>query len=396
VQIGLSQNPKTHVRLRRELRRVCSGFFVFYLLLVGYVLLTSAAEAASASPAVAKAKRDAEAKGYIFESSRDEIVAKAKKEGTLRGLASSSPETLAPLVKAFRQKYPFIDARVNEITREDSQSRGIQLKTGSRFDEDVIHVPPDLYQDYLPHLKKFDLLGMAEQKVLDIPVKMIDPIHLNLVAMESSMQVVAFNKCLLDPAKVPNSWEDFLKPEFKGKKFLVDIRPNLQAVMAAGAGEEWMVNYSKKIAAQQPIWIRGQTRTITQIASGEYTLHCGAYYQGVVRVMRKDPAGCLQLKIIEPIPIRVDGPHTVLATAANPHAALLWLEFMASPQGQAIIDEFEPVSASVFSPGSALEKIVRGKKVWIRDLPAIDKTSKWMAMAIEAFGFPRGKLPVTQ
>jgi len=345
---------------------------------------------------VAKAKRDAEAKGYIFESSRDEIVAKAKKEGTLRGLASSSPETLAPLVKAFRQKYPFIDARVNEITREDSQSRGIQLKTGSRFDEDVIHVPPDLYQDYLPHLKKFDLLGMAEQKVLDIPVKMIDPIHLNLVAMESSMQVVAFNKCLLDPAKVPNSWEDFLKPEFKGKKFLVDIRPNLQAVMAAGAGEEWMVNYSKKIAAQQPIWIRGQTRTITQIASGEYTLHCGAYYQGVVRVMRKDPAGCLQLKIIEPIPIRVDGPHTVLATAANPHAALLWLEFMASPQGQAIIDEFEPVSASVFSPGSALEKIVRGKKVWIRDLPAIDKTSKWMAMAIEAFGFPRGKLPVTQ
>jgi len=69
---------------------------------------------------------------------------------------------------------------------------------------------------------------------------------------------------------------------------------------------------------------------------------------------------------------------------------------MASPQGQAIIDEFEPVSASVFSPGSALEKIVRGKKVWIRDLQAIDKTSRWMAMAIEAFGFPRGKLPPTQ
>jgi ABC-type Fe3+ transport system substrate-binding protein len=237
---------------------------------------------------------------------------------------------------------------------------------------------------------------MAEQKVLDIPTKMIDPIHLNLVAMESSMQVVAFNKCLIDAAKVPNAWEDFLKPEFKGRKFLVDIRPNLQAVMAAGAGEEWMINYSKKIAAQQPIWIRGQSRTITQIAAGEYTLHCGAYYQGVVRVMRKDPTGCLQLRIIEPIPIRVDGPHTVLATAANPHAALLWLEFMAGPQGQAIIDEYEPVSASVFSPGSALEKIVRGKKVWIRDLQAIDKTSKWMAMAIEAFGFPRGKLPATQ
>jgi iron(III) transport system substrate-binding protein len=378
------------------MRRVCSGYFIFCLIVIGYLLFTSAADAASASPAVAKAKREAEAKGYIFETSRDEIVAKAKKEGALRVLASSSPETLAPLAKAFRQKYPFIDARAQEITREDSQSRGIQLKTGSRLDEDVIHVPPDLYQDYLPHLKKFDILGMAEQKVLDIPTKMIDSTHLNLVAMESSIQVVAFNKCLTDPTKVPNSWEDFLKPELKGKKFLVDIRPNLQAVMAAGAGEEWMINYAKKLAAQQPIWIRGQTRAITQIAAGEYTLHCGAYYQGVVRVMRKDLTGCLQLRIIEPIPVRVDGPHTVFATAANAHAALLWLEFMAGPQGQAIIDEYEPVSASVFSPGSAIEKIVRGKKVWIRDLQAIDRTSKWMAMAIEAFGFPRGKLPATQ
>jgi Bacterial extracellular solute-binding protein len=344
------------------MRRVCSGYFIFCLIVLEYLLFTSAVDAASASPAVAKAKREAEAKGYIFETNRDEIVAKAKKEGALRVLASSSPETLAPLAKAFRQKYPFIDARAQEITREDSQSRGIQLKTGSRLDEDVINVPPDLYQDYLPHLKKFDILGMAEQKVLDIPTKMIDSVHLNLVAMESSIQVVAFNKCLTDPAKVPNSWEDFLKPELKGKKFLVDIRPNLQAVMAAGAGEEWMINYSKKLAAQQPIWIRGQTRAITQIATGEYTLHCGAYYQGVVRVMRKDLTGCLQLRIIEPIPVRVDGPHTVFATAVNPHAALLWLEFMASPQGQAIIDEYEPVSASVFSPGSALEKIVRGKK----------------------------------
>jgi ABC-type Fe3+ transport system substrate-binding protein len=376
------------------MKRGC--YSILYLILIGCLLFTSETDAASTSPAVLKAKREAEAKGFIFETSRDEIVSKAKKEGTLRVLASSSPETLAPLVKAFREKYPFIDARAQEVTREDSQSRAIQLKTGSRLGEDVIHVPPDLYQDYLPHLKKFDILAMAEQKVLDIPTKMIDSVHLNLVAMESSIQVVAFNKCLLDPAKVPNSWEEFLKPEFKGRKFLVDIRPNLQAVMAAGAGEEWMISYSKKLAAQQPIWIRGQTRAITQIATGEYTLHCGAYYQGVVRVMRKDQTGCLQLRIIEPIPVRVDGPHTVFASAVNPHAGLLWLEFMAGPQGQAIIDEYEPVSASVFSPGSALEKIVRGKKVWIRDLQAIDKTSKWMAMAIEAFGFPRGKLPPTQ
>ncbi|HWP56719.1 MAG TPA: ABC transporter substrate-binding protein [Candidatus Acidoferrales bacterium] len=326
---------------------------------------------------------------YIVETSREAIVAKARKEGRVRVAASSSPETIHPLAKAFREKYPFIDVRAAEITREDSQARALQLKAGSRLEEDVVHAPPDLYRDYLPYLKKFDLLTMVEQRLLEIPTKMIDAVNRNVVAMESSMQVAAFNKCLLDPAKVPSTWEDFLKPELKGRKFLVDIRPNLQTVMAAGAGEEWMVSYAKRIAAQQPIWVRGQTRTITQIAAGEYTLHSGAYYQGVVRVMRKDATGCLQAKVIEPVPVRVDGPHAVLETARHPYAGLLWLEFMASPQGQAIIDEFEPVSASVFAPGSVLEKITRGKKVWIRDLTVIDKTSRWMKMAIEAFGFPR-------
>src|SRR5215510_1733884 len=164
----------------------------FALTFIGCLLLTNGSQAATPNPAALKAKRDAEARGYLFADNHDEIVAKAKKEGALRVLASSSPETLAPLVKAFKEKYPFIDTRASEIAREDSQTRAIQLKSGRRLDEDVIHVPPDLYPDYLPYLKKFDFLAMAEYKVLDIPIKMIDATQLNLIAMESSLQVVAF------------------------------------------------------------------------------------------------------------------------------------------------------------------------------------------------------------
>src|SRR5262245_40848354 len=172
---------------------------LLYFVLSSWWLLTGAA---SSSPALLKAKQEAEVRGYLFEANRDDIVAKAKKEGKLRVLASSAPETVAPLVKAFRDKYPFIDARAQEITREDSQTRATQLKAGVKLDEDVIHVPPDLYRDYLPYLRKFDLYAMAQQKVLDIPVKMIDSVNLNLVAMESSLQLVAFNKCIMDAAKV--------------------------------------------------------------------------------------------------------------------------------------------------------------------------------------------------
>ena len=158
--------------------RRCSVRFATFLPVAAWFCFAGVTHAAAPSPAVAK----------------------AKKEGAVRVLASSSPAALAPMVKGFKDKYPFIDARATEIVREDSQTRAMQLKSGSRLDEDVIHVPPDLYPDYLPYLKKFDIAAMAEHKVLDIPVKMIDSIQLNLVAMESSLQVVAFNKCLIDPA----------------------------------------------------------------------------------------------------------------------------------------------------------------------------------------------------
>jgi hypothetical protein len=40
--------------------------------------------AASANPNILKAKQEAEAKGYIFATSQEEIIANAKREGKLR------------------------------------------------------------------------------------------------------------------------------------------------------------------------------------------------------------------------------------------------------------------------------------------------------------------------
>ena len=60
----------------------------------GLISCGAIAFAATASPSLAKAKADAEAKGYIFEASRDEILAKAKKEGKVRVLSTIEPAAL--------------------------------------------------------------------------------------------------------------------------------------------------------------------------------------------------------------------------------------------------------------------------------------------------------------
>ena len=65
----------------------------------------------------------------------------------------------------------------------------------------------DYYNEYLPYQKKFDVFGMAEQKVLQIPVQMVDPINRNIVVIGSSIQVVVYNKKLTSAEQVPNTWE---------------------------------------------------------------------------------------------------------------------------------------------------------------------------------------------
>jgi len=75
---------------------------VFFFTL-GFFIISAATHALAASPALVKAKEDAEAKGYIFFTSRDEIVALAKKEGKLNvssGLEAASFQTADERVQA--------------------------------------------------------------------------------------------------------------------------------------------------------------------------------------------------------------------------------------------------------------------------------------------------------
>jgi ABC-type Fe3+ transport system substrate-binding protein len=346
--------------------------------------------AASASPALLKAKQEAEAKGYLFETSHDEILAKAKKEGKLQVLNSLNPDIFPHMTKAFKEKYPFIDLQLREITGTETAQRHIhELRAGGARNWDVSHLTWDFFNDYLPHAAKIDLLGMAQHGVLAIPIKMIDPNTRALVAAGSAADSIAYNRCMLDPSKVPDRWEDFYKAEFKGKKFIADVQPHIYAAMAAGAGEEWMVGHARKVAAQQPVWVRGHTRVLTAIATGEHTLHSGTNYHSAVRAAQKDRSGCLQPKVIEPIPMRLQEPEMIVDKARNIYAGLLWLEFLASPAAQKILDDHEPLKSSIYAPGSALEKLVRGKKFWLADWKSYPHSPRWMAMAVEAFGFPK-------
>lgn len=361
--------------------------------LIWAFVLTSVAFGAAPNDAVLKAKREAESNGYIFVASREEILAKAKKEGRLRSVSGISGSALKPMVEAFKKKYPFIDAQVVEIEGTAAYQRFLlELKAGPSNRWDSTYLPYDNYKAFLAYQMKFDILGMVSAGILNIHPRMVDPVNRNTVSANTIANVAVYNRKLIAEAKVPSKWEDFLKPEFKGRRFAADIRPSSVAALVPAWGLEATLDFARKLAAQEPVWVTGGTRAITVLQAGEAALGLAVQQSSIKRVQAKDPTSVVGYKIVEPVPVRVvsriDG---VLQMAEHPHAALLWLEFHASPEGQKVLEDYGPFQASVFTPGSGTEKETKGKKLSEVDWDHLAKLDEYEAKIVEAYGFPRAK-----
>ncbi len=354
------------------------------------MILSPGGVAAQANPALAKAKKDAEAKGFQFVTSHDEIVANAKKEAALRVLHSFQPPAMNAMRDAFSKKYPFIKLSYEELTGTEAGQRFLlEQKAGVQHNWDVIHLSSDTYREHFPFLLKADLLGMAQSGVLQIIPKMIDPDTRNTMAASTTVGAVAYNKDLMPAAQVPKNWEDFLRPELKGKKFLVELRPNNLAALVPVMGKEWVLNYARKLAAQDPVWVRGVSKSLTSMAAGEHSLHQLLYWHNVAQF--KNKARNIDLVLIEPVPVRLTEPYGIAIGSQHPYSAMLFLEFLSSAEGQKIIDDVEPLKSSMYFPGAKVEQAIRGKKVSLIDWKQLDDVAGIMQEIIAAYGFPKAE-----
>jgi ABC-type Fe3+ transport system substrate-binding protein len=375
-----------------ELLRPRTADRLITLLLIIFGIADTSIFAAELSPALLKAKKEAEGKAYLFAASHDEIVNRAKQEGKLRVIVSLDAGILKRLSEGFTKKYPFIQVQADEIRGIDAYTRQLhELKAGLAKGIDVNEVDYDYYNEYLPHLKKVDMYGMVEQRVLQMPLQMVDPINRNIVAVGSGIQVVAYHKKLIPADSVPDTWEGFLKPEFKDTKFALGIRPKDVAALVPAWGLEKTLDFARKLTAQNPIWVSGDTRTITSMLAGEYSLFFGPNYDAVLRAKNKDKTDVLGYKLVEPVIVRLNESEGILAAAEHPYAALLWLEFAASAEGQKVLEEGGPYEGSVFIQGTVQEKAVRGKKQSLVDWSHYTKIPEYIKRVVEAYGFPRAE-----
>src|SRR5262245_16527050 len=176
--------------------------------LSGSCAVTSAVIAASAEPNSGTASQSESKKpGYRFFSTKDEIVAGARKEGSLRAMSQFDQRTNKAWISAFKKRYSFIDVEIADATGTDPQQRLLlELKGGRPTGWDVYDIAPDFHAEYLPYTDKVDIMGMAMAKVLAVPLPMIDPKNRNTVSIASSAHGIAHNKKFVPEGKLPKSW----------------------------------------------------------------------------------------------------------------------------------------------------------------------------------------------
>jgi iron(III) transport system substrate-binding protein len=363
--------------------------------LIPAVLLSLAACGGTSAPASSPASAAASTAGggFITAASHDDIVAKAKAEGSLKALSTADPKTIKAFKDGFSKKYPFINFDIEEQTGTEAQQRfQLELKAGQAKDWDVLNMAEEVYSDSLPYTEKLDVLDMAQKKILDIDPQMVDPENRNVMAPGTTLGIVAYNKNLVPADKVPTTWDDLLKPEWKGRKMITEVRPNTIAGLVPAKGEEWVKDWATKMKDQQPVWARGNTNILTSINSGEYALHSATLLNSVTRLMEKGSPN-LAFSVVEPVPVRLSLAAAIQKGSKHPYAGLLFLEYMASPEAQKILDEVEPYKGSIYGNGETRsQKLVAGKQTSVVQWKDFNKMAGYEKMVLQAYGLPQAEI----
>ena len=317
------------------------------------------------------------------------LVAQAEKEGSLTVSTSFTEDSIPLIKKGFEAKYPNIKLNITEQTGDDDKRILLEVQSG-QSDIDVMHLSAESYKDYLPYVAKVDLLKMSNDKVLDIPKEMINEQQPGTMAAGSGIGGVAWNPKVLPENMVPQSWDDLLKPEYQGRKFMVDIEPANLAVLGAAWGEDKLLDYASKIKDQKPIWVRGDTNSLTLMAAGEFGLHAFSNYHSAYRVTKKSDN--IKIGLLEPIPVRLTQFQAIRDGAKHPAAAALFIEYTATAEAQKVLDDDEPMQSSIYAPGSKLNELTKGKQTSVMGWKDFENQPKWESDIVKKWGFPSAEV----
>jgi iron(III) transport system substrate-binding protein len=147
---------------------------------------------------------------------------------------------------------------------------------------------------------------------------------------------MAYNKNMLPPDKAPKSWTDMLKPEFKGKKLVIQDSAAGTAFNQMYMLEKLLgVDFMKKWGQQQPVIVSTSAQLIDLLVRGEALVgatvdHFRAFEPDAVK------AGIVGVYPTEGMPLAL-APIALFKAAPHPNAGRLFIDFVLSKEGNTML-----------------------------------------------------------
>jgi iron(III) transport system substrate-binding protein len=297
------------------------------------------------------------------------LVERAKQEGRVVLYTSLAPTESKPLADAFEKKYgvkvelwrALSDKVVQRVVTEGQARRhAVDVVETNGPEMEMLAREKLLAEFHSPHLA-------------DLPPAAI-PAHRTWFPDRLNFFVVGYNTAKVQRSEIPATYEGFADPKWKGRIGLEATDAEWMATLIKTWGEAKGMEFFRKLSAMKPDMRKGHVLLAELIAAGEVPVGLTMYNSNIVSLKRKGAP--IDFVPVQPVAARPQGIG-VARNAPHPNAALLFADFVLSPEGQRLFEALGRVPAStrvkselnnfpftLIEAATALEEAPRWEKLW--------------------------------
>jgi iron(III) transport system substrate-binding protein len=258
----------------------------------------------------------------------------AKKEGAFALATSVSVAGFPKFMDAFRAKYPYLDIASGYYSAPTGRvlARVYAEMDADSLSFDVLHIAS--LAPYLTMTRKGQLQPYHSSELAAFPSNAHGG---DLWTTARIVGVImAYNRNFLSTDQAPKSWTDLLRPEFKGRKLIIQDAAagtafNQMYILEKLLGGDFM----RRWGAQQPVIVATAAQLIDLLNRGEALVgatvdHYRAFEAEAIR------SGIIGVYPTEGMPVTLV-PVAVLKGAPHPNAARLFIDFTLSREGNTLL-----------------------------------------------------------
>jgi len=274
----------------------------------------------------------------LAQTANSDLLALEKKEGRVTWYTTVSIPESKQFMDMFEKQYPFIKVDLLRSGSGPLVNRIVGEYAAKNYAADVLHGMSS--RGGFTVLKQRNILGRyesPERKYFPAELKDKDGYWASTFL---NTFVLAYNKRNVKPDDVPKTYDDLLKPMWKGRQIINDT-DNFEWFdgLLKFWGRDRGLAYFRRLAQQDQIFQRGARGRIQLVAAGEapLTIGYGPHAQSFV-----NQGAPIEWVPLEPV-VTIVNTVSIAQRAPHPAAAKLFIDFLLSKSAQMKLRELSRI-----------------------------------------------------